>query len=68
MSRVLHFVDNRLTDGGDIFTLTSRSRFTHQKDFLILDSIRDRVNPMDILRLEGLGKLEKKKKKKSNFS
>jgi hypothetical protein len=31
-----HFLDNRLTDGGEVVSLTRRPRFTRQKDFLII--------------------------------
>jgi hypothetical protein len=32
-SRLPHFIDNRLTDGGEIVSLTRRPPFTPQKDF-----------------------------------
>jgi hypothetical protein len=31
MSRLLHFVDNRLTDGGEVVSLTSRLPFNSKK-------------------------------------
>jgi hypothetical protein len=31
-SRLPHFLDNRLTDGGEVVSLTSRKPFTPQED------------------------------------
>jgi hypothetical protein len=53
MSRIAHFLDNRLTDGDEIVTLTRLSRFTPKKHFLVLTSVK--VIPGTIVRLEGLG-------------
>jgi hypothetical protein len=39
MSWILHFLDNQLTDGGEV-SLTSRPRFTQQEEFLVLISVR----------------------------
>jgi hypothetical protein len=57
MSRIPHFVDNRLTDGREVVSVTRRPLFTFQKYLLIF--IRDWVNPVAMMKLEGLGKLEK---------
>jgi hypothetical protein len=59
MSRIPHCLDARLTNGGEIISLTRRPRFTPQKDPLVLIYIRGRVNPRATVRLEGLGKFEK---------
>jgi hypothetical protein len=39
-SRHPHFIDNRLTDGGEVVSLTRRPPFTPEK-FLVLISVRD---------------------------
>jgi hypothetical protein len=31
-SKLPHFLDNRLTDGGEVVSLTRRQPFTHQED------------------------------------
>jgi hypothetical protein len=59
MSKVPHFPDNQIEDGGEVDSLTRRPRYTHQKYFLLLISVRGCVNPRAIARLEGLGKLKK---------
>jgi hypothetical protein len=51
-SRLPHFLDSRLTDGGEVYS---------RKGELV--SITSGVNPRAILRLERLDKLKKKKKK-----
>jgi hypothetical protein len=33
MSRIAHFLDNRLADGGEVASLTRRPRFTPRKIF-----------------------------------
>jgi hypothetical protein len=58
-SRLPHFVDNRLTDGGEVVSLTRRSPFTPPGRFLGLISVRGGDDPRAIMRLEGLGQLKK---------
>jgi hypothetical protein len=42
MSGILHYVDNRLTDGGDVVSLTQQpAALSAQKHFLILIFTRD---------------------------
>jgi hypothetical protein len=59
MSRLPHFVDNRLRDGGEVVSLTHRSHFTPQEDswysFLLKAESPD---PKAIVRLEELGQLK----------
>jgi hypothetical protein len=56
-SRLPHFLDNRLTDGGEVVSLKHRPPFTPRKVPGTL-SVRGSVDPRAIVRLEGLGKLE----------
>jgi hypothetical protein len=56
--RILHCLDNRLPEGGEAVSLMRRLRSTQQKHLPVLISVRGRVNPMTIVRLEGLGKLK----------
>jgi hypothetical protein len=58
MLRILLCLDNRLADGGEIVNLTRRPRFTPQKHFLVVISVRDSVNPRAMVGLEVLGKSE----------
>jgi hypothetical protein len=39
-SRLPHFLDNRLTDGGEVVSLTRRPPFTPRGRFLVLISVR----------------------------
>jgi hypothetical protein len=48
--RFPHFLENRLTDGGDVVSLSRRPRFT---PLLVLISVRGRIDPRAIVRLEG---------------
>jgi hypothetical protein len=57
MLRFPHFLNNRLTDGGKVLSLTSRPPFTPQEDSWYLFLLRSLVDPRAIVRLEGLGKL-----------
>jgi hypothetical protein len=57
MSRLPHFLDNRLTDGGEAVSLVHQLPFTPGR-FLVLISARVRVDTRAIVRLEGLGQLE----------
>jgi hypothetical protein len=53
------FLDNRLTDGGEVASLTGRpAAFLPPGRFLVLISVSDWVDPRAIVRLEGLGKLK----------
>jgi hypothetical protein len=51
-SRLPHCLDNRLTDDGEVISLTRRPPFAARKI-----SVRDCVDPKAIVRLEGLGQL-----------
>jgi hypothetical protein len=53
-SRLQHFLDNRLTDGGEAVSLMYRPRFTHPGKFLVLIPVRGWINPWDIVR-QGYG-------------
>jgi hypothetical protein len=61
-SKIQQCLENRLIDGGEVVSLTSRLRSTPQKNyflFLVLISVRDWVNHRVIVRQEGLGKLKR---------
>jgi hypothetical protein len=53
-----HIFRHSLIDGGKVVSPTRRPLFTPGK-FLVLISARGLVDPMAIVRLEGLGKLKK---------
>jgi hypothetical protein len=57
-SRLPHFLDNRLTDGGEIVRLTRRPPFTPQKDFWHSFLLEAESIPRVIMRVEGLGQLK----------
>jgi hypothetical protein len=52
--RFPHFLENQLTDGGETVSLTHWPPFTPRK-FLVLISVRGRVDPRATVRLKGLG-------------
>jgi hypothetical protein len=60
MSRLPHFLDNRLTDGGEVVSLTRwpAGRPLSPGRFLVLISVRGWADPKTIVRLEGIGQLK----------
>jgi hypothetical protein len=54
MSRIPHFPHRQPTDDGKIVSFTYRVHFI-TAIFLVLVVLRGRVDPRDIVRLEGLG-------------
>jgi hypothetical protein len=52
-------LDNRLTDGGKVVSLTHRPPFTPQEDSWYSFLLEAESTPGAIVRLEGLGKLNK---------
>jgi hypothetical protein len=56
-SRLLHILDNRLTEGSDV-SFMRRPPFTTER-FLVLTSIRGSVDPRATVWLGGLGQLKK---------
>jgi hypothetical protein len=57
-SRFPHFIGSQLTDDGEVVSFTRRPPFTPPGRFLVLISVRGRVDSMAILRLEELRKLK----------
>jgi hypothetical protein len=57
--RLSHYLDNRLTDGGKVVSLTRPLPFTSQEDSWYSFLLRAWVDTRAIVRLEGLGKLKK---------
>jgi hypothetical protein len=57
-SRIPHFLDNRLTDDGEVVSLRRRPPFTPPGRFLVLISVTDCVDPRARVRLTGLGQLK----------
>jgi hypothetical protein len=64
MTMIPHFLDNWLTDDGEIVSLTCRLCFIIQTSGTHF--CKRPSNPRAILRLEGLGQLKKEEKKKSS--
>jgi hypothetical protein len=60
-SRLPHFVDNRLTDGGkvELVSLMRRPPFTPQEDSWYSFLLEAKSSPGALVRLEGLGQLKK---------
>jgi hypothetical protein len=56
-SRLPHFLDNRLTDGGEFVSLTCRPLLPPGR-FLVLIFVTGWVDSRAIVRLEGLGQLK----------
>jgi hypothetical protein len=59
MFRVPHCLVNWLTDGGEVVSLTRRPCSIPQKHFLVLISVRGRINSRATVELEGSIKLKK---------
>jgi hypothetical protein len=53
-------LDNRLTGGGEVSSLTHRPRSSPHKHFLVLVCVRGWIDNMAIVRMEGIRKLRKK--------
>jgi hypothetical protein len=58
MSRLPHYLDNRLIDGGKVVSLTRRPPFTPQEDSWYSFLLRDWVIPRARVQLEGLSQLK----------
>jgi hypothetical protein len=56
-SRLPHFVDNRLTDGGKVVNIMRRPPFTPQ-EYSWYSFLLEAVDPRAIVRLGGLGQLK----------
>jgi hypothetical protein len=64
MLGISYYEDNRLTDGGEIVSFTHRLRSTPQKQLVTCFSysfLLEGGKSQGLVRLEGLGKLKKKK-------
>jgi hypothetical protein len=57
--KVEYHLDTRLTDGGEVVSLTRRQRSTPHKHFMALVSVRGGINPRAMARLEVLSRLKK---------
>jgi hypothetical protein len=57
-SRLPHFLDNRLTDGGEIVSLRRRPPFGPQEYSWYSFMLEAESTPRGIVRLEGLGQLK----------
>jgi hypothetical protein len=63
MLRILHFLDNPLTDSGKVLSLTRRPRSTPQKYYFSASGTHfcyRLIEPHGLVRPEGLRKLKKK--------
>jgi hypothetical protein len=68
MLRITHCLHNRLTDGGNVVSLTHRQRIIPDKHYFSAPDMQTNFcyrlsEPWCLVRLEGLGKLKRKKKK-----
>jgi hypothetical protein len=57
-SRLPHFLDNRLTDGGEVVTASHAARPLTPAGFLVLISVRDSVEPSHTVWLEAIRQLK----------
>jgi hypothetical protein len=58
MLRIAHCLDSRLSDGGEVVSVTHRPRSTPQKYFLLVIPVTGRVDLKATVWLEGLGILK----------
>jgi hypothetical protein len=59
MLRIPYLLDNRLTDGDEVVSLTRRPYSVPHKHFLVLISVEAESTPRAIVRLEVLGPFKK---------
>jgi hypothetical protein len=59
MSKLSHFLENRLTDGSEVVSSTRQPLFIPQEDSWYSFLLEAESTPRAIVRLEGLGKLKK---------